>query len=120
MAGEITHWNINGLKCKSSPNYKDKVDLLTSILEKNSTFILNVQETHISSKEDMPKFLEVYKHIYHVVKTLSPSNDRASGIFICIRKTEEIIKMEVLENGRLLFIKILNKSSKEIINIFSI
>ena len=121
MMGDIYHWNINGLKCKKSINYKEKTQTLTSILENNnSTFILNVQETHIPSECDLPKFFNLYKHIYHFENTFSRNEDPSSGILICIRKTEEIIIREIIVNGRLLYLKIKNTATNRIYNIYSI
>ena len=83
MAGDIFHWNINGLKCKNSPNYKEKVNTLTSLLENtHSTLILNVQETHIPSKDDLPNFVSLYNQIYNVETTFSREDDSYSGILI--------------------------------------
>ena len=121
MAGEIFQWDINGFKCKRSPTYIEKIDTIRSILENNnSTLMLNIQETHIPSENELPKLLTFYKHIYHFEKTFSRNEDPYSGILICIRKTEEIISTEILEKGRLIYIKIQNIANKEIYNIFSI
>ena len=85
-----------------------------------STYILNVQETHISNNSDFPKKLKVYSHMYHCVSTYSNNADPYSGIFTFIRKTETLIKTETLVAGRLAYIKIQNAANKEITNIFSI
>ena len=121
MAGDIYHWNIGGIKCKRSTNYNDKINQLSSILEKaSSTLILNIQETHISNEAELPKILETYSHIYNFIKAFSNINDSFSGIIIGIRKTEDIVATEILEPGRLLYIKSQNQSNKELTNIFSI
>ena len=121
MAGEIIHWNISGLKCKRSPNYKEKINYLRSFLEKNnSTYILNIQETHISKSNELPSILKLHEHLYNFVIAYSRNDDPYSGILLGIRKTEDIISTEILENGRLVFVKIQNKSNKKIMNIFSI
>ena len=120
MAGEILHWNINGLKCKRSPNYKAKLDRIKSFLDNEKTLVLNIQETHISRETELPKFLDYYKHLYHFEKTYARSDDTASGILMCIRKTENMRSFEVIEEGRLIHIQIQNKASNEIFNIFSI
>ena len=121
MAGEIVHWNISGLKCKRSPNYNDKLDSISSILENvNSTFLLNIQETHISSDKDLPNILRLYDHIYSYVITSSSENDPYSGIILCIRKTETLVEKETVEKGRLIYAKIQNKANNKITNIFSI
>ena len=121
MAGDFIHWNINGIKCKKSPNFKDKINTLSSILENSSsTEILNIQETHISHKEELPKALKLYEHLYSFVITYASNDDPYSGILLAINKNEEIISSESVVKGRLLFIKIQNKASKEITNIVSI
>ena len=120
MAGDIYHWNINGLKCKRSTTYEDKLNQLSSMLENVATTILNIQETHISNEAGLPNFIETYNHIYHFVKTFSNENDSFAGIITCIRKTGDILVSEILEPGRLLYIQFQNKVNKEITNIFSI
>ena len=100
MAGEILHWNINGLKCKRSPNYKTKLDRIKSFLDNEKTLVLNIQETHISSETELPNFLDYYNHLYHFEKTYAKSDDTASGILMCIRKTENLRSFEVIEEGR--------------------
>ena len=37
MAGEILHWNINGLKYKRSPSYKAKLEGIKSFLINEKT-----------------------------------------------------------------------------------
>ena len=59
MAGEIFQWNLNGLKCKKSQNFKGKLEMIESILEKNTTtLIVNIQETHISKEEEIPGLVD--------------------------------------------------------------
>ena len=111
MADDIYHWNINGLKCKRSPNYSGKINQISSILESMSTSILNIQETHISNENELPHFLSTYKHLFTFEKTFASSGDVFSGILVCIRKTETVMATEILENGRLIYIKIMNEAS---------
>ena len=121
MAGEIFQWNLNGLKCKKSPNFKGKLEMIESILEKNTTtLIVNIQETHISKEEEIPGLFNTYKHLYNFEKTFANKDDPCSGILVCIRKTEEIVSTEEIVKGRLMHIKTRNKASNEIVNIFSI
>ena len=120
MADDIYHWNINGLKCKRSPNYSGKINQISSILESTSTAILNIQETHISNDKELPNFLNTYSHLFTFEKTFASSGDVFSGILVCIRKTDIIITTEILENGRLLYIKIMNEASNSYKHIFSI
>jgi len=121
MAGEIVHWNVNGLKSKRSPKYNDKINTISSILEKsNHTFLLNIQETHLPDNNELPDFVKTYDHMYDYISTNSSSDDPYSGILIFIRKTEEILRSEVLETGRLIFLKVQNKATKQVLHIFSI
>lgn len=121
MAGEIIHWNICGLKSKKSQHYKDKIDTLSALLERiESTLILNIQETHISKKEELPNIIRNYKHLYNFQISNAPENDTYSGIILGIRKTERIISSEILENGRLIFVKVQNEGSNIVTHIFSI
>ena len=88
MAGEIIHWNINGLKNKKSPKYKDKIDTISSLLENvNQTYLINIQETHLSNNSEMPEIVRTYEHIYNHIITHSSTEDPYSGIIIFIQKT---------------------------------
>jgi len=105
MAGEIFHWNLNGLKCKRSPNFKGKLEMIEYSLEKNTTtLIVNIQETHISKEEEIPRLFDTYKHLYNFEKTFANEDDPCSGILVCIRKTEEIVSTEEIVKGRLMHI----------------
>ena len=60
MVDEICHWNLNGLKCKQSPNYYGKINQIYSILQNSATLVLNLQETHISAEKELTNFVETY------------------------------------------------------------
>ena len=121
MGGEIVHWNVNGLKSKGSPSYPDKIDTITSVLENfSSTRIFNIQETHFSENNDILAITNIYSHMYSYINTNAFREDRFSGILLLIRNTEEIIVHDIIVPGRLIFVKIRNNISKEILNIFSI
>ena len=120
MGDDIYHWNINGLKCKRSPNYSGKINQISSILENASTSILNIQETHISKNEELPNFVRTYSHLFAFEKTFATTGDVSSGIIVCIRKTDTVMSTEILENGRLIYIKIKNEASDTCMHIFSI
>ena len=86
MMGEIIHLNVNGLKCKSSPNFHKKNDIISSILENvNSTWIFNLQETHLHHESENPNFFELYKHLYHFIRTNANTTDPAAGIILCVK-----------------------------------
>ena len=120
MGDDIYHWNINGLKCKRSPNYSAKINQINSILESGATSFLNLQETHISSENELPNFMTTYSHLFAFEITFSSSGDVSSGIIVCVRKTDTIIHSEVLENGRLIYIKTKNEASNTYKHLFSI
>ena len=87
MMGDIVHLNVNGLKCKRGPNIKAKLDNISSILENvNSTWILNLQETHLHNESENPMFFELYNHLYHFVRTNASTTDPAAGIILCVTK----------------------------------
>ena len=119
MGGELYQFNINGLKCYQTKSYNSKVNEIKSILDRASTTLLNIQETHIPNEKSMPKFLTHYNHLFDFRTSFSRTDDPSSGILICINKTENINHFEVLEPGRLVFLKLENKVTKEVKNIFS-
>ena len=120
MAGDdIYHININGLKLQKSPSFLAKESEIRSILDKASCTILNIQETHVPNETSLPKFLSLYKHLFDFIPTFSKSSDPSSGILICINKTEDIQCVEILEPGRLIYLKLENKVTKETKNLFS-
>ena len=121
MAGEIIHWNICGLKTKNNQYYKIKTETLTSFLEKTeSTWIMNIQETHISKNEELPNFVKNYEHLFNFITSNAPEDDTFAGLILGIRKTERIISTVILESGRLIWVKVQNEASNQITNIFSI
>ena len=120
MAVDILHWNVNGLKCKTNKNYKSKTNQICAILEKNTTFILSLQETHISNSKDLPNFIKLYNHIFDFAYSFSTANDPYAGIILAIRKSDEITTTTTLETGRLLYSQIRNIASGKKLNIFSI
>ena len=76
MAGEIVHWNVNGLKSKRSPKYIDKINTISSILENsNQTFLLNIQEKNLQNINELPDLVKTYDHMYEHISTNSSSND---------------------------------------------
>jgi len=117
--GEFVHWNINGLKCTNSQNFKDKNETICSILEKHDTSVLNLQETHFLDASDFPQFVKIYKHLFHFISTFATNNDPSAGILVCISKKFVIEESEILENGRLLYIKFQNKANNESQFLFS-
>lgn len=107
MVGDIVHLNINGLKCLTSPNYQPKIDKISNILEStNATWIFSIQETHLDNDSGDPKFVELYKHIYHFFRTNASVLDPAAGIILCVKRSMELLGQEILEDGRLLYIKV--------------
>ena len=114
----IQQWNIRGIKVSS--NSFHKVKKCISILENvQKTNILSIQETHLTSNDEIPKRLLNFNHLYHILPSHAPVNDKGAGIILFINKTEELIESAELVPGRLVYAKIQNKITSEIRNIFS-
>ena len=71
------------------------------------------------SEEDEPPSFKKLKHIFHIVHSFAPLTDRGAGICIFVNKTENIMIQEVLLEGRLIYLKLENKASEVVRNIFS-
>ena len=115
---EYVQWNVRGISDKA--RRKNKLQKIENILEKVSKIkILNLQETHLTSEQDEPPSFKKLKHIFHIVHSYAPLNDRGAGICIFVNKTENIMIQEELLEGRLIYLKLENNASKEVKNIFS-
>lgn len=64
--------------------------------------------------------MTTYSHLFAFETTFSSTGDVSSGIIVCIRKTDTVTHSEILENGRLIYIKIKNEASNTYKHIFSI
>ena len=118
MGEEYIHWNVRGINDKL--RRKGKVSKIISLIQKTQdTVLINLQETHLQSNEDIPpKFFE-YKHLYHIIPSHATPTDIGSGILMFVNKREEIIFQEDLVKGRILILKISNIATKEIKTIVS-
>jgi hypothetical protein len=118
MGEEYIHWNVRGINDKL--RRKGKVSKIISLIQKpQDTVLINLQETHLQSNEDIPpKFFE-YKHLYHIIPSHATPTDIGSGILMFVNKREEIIFQEELVKGRILILKISNIATKEIKTIVS-
>ena len=115
MAGPI-HWNIRGLKVTNF----EKVKKCCAMLERvHEILFLNIQETHLNDDTQIPNKLLNFSHLYSIISSHAEDNDKGAGILLFVNKTEEVIEKKVLFPGRLLFVKIKNKSSGQERNIFS-
>ena len=112
----ILHWNVRGLKTAQTDKLKKCCDVLDNV---SSVQIFNLQETHLSSDSEIPNRLLNYSHLYHIVSSHANNNDKGAGILMFINKTEDIIEYNNYFSGRLLFVKMVNKASGEIRNVFS-
>jgi exonuclease III len=118
MGDDYLQWNIRGLLDRGRRHAK--VEKVVSFLEKPSSLkILNLQETHLISTEDIPSAFRNFKHLYHIIHNHATAVDRSAGICIFINKTEDIILQQNIINGRLTYLKLKNIASEEIKNIFS-
>ena len=112
MGKEFIHWNIRGINDKL--RRKDKVDKILSLLQNpKKTALINLQETHLLSSEDIPKKLLEYKHIFHIIPSFASPADRGAGILLLINKSEEIISNIELIKGRILIIGLKNSATNQ-------
>ena len=99
---EYVQWNVRGISDKA--RRKNKLQKIENILEKVSKIkILNLQETHLTSEQDEPPSFKKLKHIFHIVHSYAPLNDRGAGKCIFVNKTENIMIQEELLEGRYIF-----------------
>ena len=119
MGEEYIHWNVRGINDKLRRNAK--VSKIISLIQRpQDTVLINLQETHLQSNDDIPpKFFE-YKHLYHIIPSFATPVDSGSGILIFVNKTEEIVFREELLQGRILILKLRNNTTKEIKTIISL
>ena len=119
MGEEYIHWNVRGINDKL--RRKGKVSKIISLLQKpQDTVLINLQETHLQSNEDIPPKFYEYKHLYHIIPSFASPGDSGSGILIFVNKREEVILREELVKGRIVILKICNCATKEIKTIISI
>jgi len=82
--------------------------------------LINLQETHLQSNEDIPQKFFEYKHIFHIIPSFASPQDSGSGILIFVNKVEDIIIQKKLVKGRIVILKIRNIVTKEIKTIISL
>ena len=118
MGKEYIHWNIRGLNDKG--RRKNKVDKKISLIQNpKKIVVVNLQETHLSSSEDIPKKILEYKRIFHMVPSFAPLSDKGSGIFLLINKSEEIVSEIEILKGRILILSLKNHATGNISTIIS-
>ena len=117
MGKEYIHWNIRGLNDKG--RRKNKVDKIISLIQNpKKIVVVNLQETHLSSSEDIPKKILEYKHIFHIVPSFAPLSDKGSGIILLINKSEEIVSEIEILKGRIHILSLKNQATCNISTIF--
>ena len=90
MGGEYIHWNVRGINDKSRRS--GKINKIISLLQKpKGTELINLQETHLQTNEDIPQKFFEYKHLFHIIPSFASPQDSGSGILIFVNKAEEII-----------------------------
>ena len=115
---DIIQWNIRSLKVESKSFFKIKkcTEKLEDLAKTN---ILSIQETHLLSDDEIPKRLKNFDHLYHIKASHATPTDKGAGIILFINKTEEVLNSDEISPGRLIYIKIKNKITDDIRNIFS-
>ena len=121
MSNEIIHWNLRGLKTSQNLNFSTKIETIISfLLNPQTTFLVNIQETHLTDQTQIPKKWLNFKHLYHIVSTFAHERDRFSGISIFISKMYDMLQVREILKGRILLIKVQNKVSLNKMAIFSV
>ena len=112
MGKEYIHWNIRGLSDKV--RRKGKVDRIISLLQNPKELILiNLQETHLLTSNDIPYKLSEFKHVFHIVSSFASISDKGSGILMLINKSEIIMSQMELLKGRFLILVLKNQSTNK-------
>ena len=118
MGKEYLHWNIRGLNDKN--RRKGKVDKVISLIQNPKKIVLlNLQETHISTREDIPKTFFEYKHIFNIVSSLATPADKGSGIILLVNKSEEITSQIEILKGRILILSLKNNATGNFTTVIS-
>ena len=118
MGDEYLQWNIRGIK--DVLRRKEKVNKVINLIENPSKIkILNLQETHLMSTEDIPSPFKNFEHLYHIINNFAITDDRAAGISIFVNKTENILCQENIIRGRLTYLQLSNTANNEVRNLFS-
>lgn len=115
--GDIINYNVRGLKTVEIR--QNKVDFLCKTLGEHNLKILSLQETRLSDKNQIPKDFLHLNHIFEIIFCGAPEQDPGSGILLFIKKTEEIIEQNIIFAGRLVHVKLKNRVTDEIFNVFS-
>ena len=86
---DLIHWNVRGLKITNN----DKLNKCCAILEQvGLNFILNLHETHLNSDAHIPHKFKKFSHLYHIIATHAPNDDKGAGILLFINQTEEVLE----------------------------
>ena len=115
--GDLIQCNIKGLKTVALR--ENKIELICKILTNTKTNILNLQETRLKNKKEIPKKWLNFQHLFHILLCNATEEDPGSGILIFIRKTYEILENNTVIPGRLFHIKLKNLISEEEMNFVS-
>ena len=87
--GELIQMNIRGIKTESQR--KEKVSLTLNFLDKHNLKFLNIQETRLQNKNEIPKDFTHLEHLYNIVFCGTDETDPGAGILFFVKKTEEIL-----------------------------
>ena len=117
MGGDFVHFNIRGLNTDTNTN---KSDFIQNELNKSTTKVVNIQETRISTPEKIDTLVNTNSNVFNCFSSNATVNDTGAGILLFVRKTEDILETSNLIPGRLLFVKIKNKVTEMVLNLFSL
>ena len=92
--------------------------ILKNLYEHNLKF-LNIQETRLQNKNEIPKDFTHLEHLYNIVFCGTDETDPGAGILFFVEKTEDILIEKSIVKGRILYIQTAKFLTGNIFNIFS-
>ena len=108
----INCWNCRGLNARS-PNTQLKMDFLETHFSSHPFDILGLVETHHSSEDDFPEFIQEYRLTHHLQHTPKSSTDTCGGIVVVISKIFNILTTSFPLPSRILTVTLQHSVTQE-------
>ena len=113
---KIVMWNCGGLRAttKSTPK---KILFFDKEFPKANFEIAVFLETHHKNENEIPAYFQQIQTTHHIIHTPTSRDSTHEGIIALISKEYEIIKEDIIIQGRLINIHLNNKSNNKKYNI---
>ena len=85
--GEFIQMNIRGIKTQSQR--KEKVSLTLKILDEHNLKFLNIQETRLQNKNEIPKDFTHLEHLYNIVFVEQTKPTQVLAFYFLLRKQKK-------------------------------